>query len=129
MQCHKLGRAFRLALAVAILLLTFTQCLHCIATSRAGRFAWPRLWQSYCSLSPCVSSALPQAGPGAWPGLGCGNAVVHFHHVFPLHCHKLGRPFRLALAEANILFTSSLPLRCHAALASVRSLHSTTLNL
>ena len=103
------------------------QCLHCIATSWAGRLAWPWLWQSYCSLSPCVSTALPQAGPGAWPSLGCGNLIAHFHHVFPLHCHKLGWAFRLALAEANILFTCSLSLHCHASLASMKSFHSTAL--
>ena len=91
--------------------------------------AWPWLWQSYYSLSPSVSTALPQAGPGASPGLGCGNLIVHFHYVFPLHCHKLGRAFRLALAEANILFISSLPLYYHAALASVKCFHSTALNL
>ena len=102
--------------------------LLCKAISCVGRFAWPWLWQSYYSLSPSVSTALPQAGPGASPGLGCGNLIVHFHHVFPLYCHKLGRAFRLAFAEANILFTSNLPLRCHAALAFVKRFHITALN-
>ena len=128
-------------------------CFHCIAMSWAGRL--PGLWQSYYSLSPSVSTALPQTrlsawpglgcgnlivhfhhvfplhchklGWGAWFGLGCGNLIVHFHHVFPLHCHKLGQAFRLALAEANILFTCSLSLHCHAGLASVKSFHSTAL--
>ena len=124
---HKLGRTLGLALAMAILLFTFTQYLHCIATSSGRRLAWPWLWQSYCLLSPCVSSALPQAEPGAWPGLDCGNLIVHFPHVLPLYCHKLGRAFRLALAEANILLTCSLSLHCHAGLASMKSFHSTAL--
>ena len=124
MQCHKLDWAFRLSLAIVILFFTFTLCFHCISMSWAGRLAWPWLWQSYYSHSLCVSIALPQAGPGAWRGLGYGNLIVHFHHVFPLHCHKLGRAFRLTLAEANILFTCSLSLHCHVGLASVKSFHS-----
>ena len=92
--------------------------------SWAGRLSLPWLWQSYYSLAPCVSTALPQAGLGAWPGLGCGNLIVHFHHVFPLHCHKLGWAFRLALYEANILFTCSLYLHYHAGLASMRFIYS-----
>ena len=136
---------------MAIFFLAFTLCFHCIAMSWAGRLAWPWLWQSYYSLLPCVSTALPQAGPGAWLGLGCGNLIVHFHHVFslhchklgralgcgnfivhfhhvfPLHCHKLGQAFCLAFAEANILFTCSLSLHCRTSLASVKSFHSTAL--
>ena len=127
LHCHKLGRALGLALPMAILLFTFTQCPHSIATSRAGRLAWPWLWQSYCSLSPCVSSTLPQVGLGAWPGCGCGHLIVHFHHVFPLHFQKLRRAFCLALAEANILFTCNLSLHCRADLAATKSFHSTTL--
>ena len=52
-------------------------CLQCIAIFRAGRIAWPWL----------------------------GNLIVHFHHVCPMHCHKLDRAFCLVLAEAKISFT------------------------
>ena len=86
--------------------------LLCSAISSAGRSAWPWLWQSFSSLSPCVSTALPRAGPGAWPGLGCGNLIVHFHHVFPLHCHKLGWALGLALAVAILLFIFTMCFLC-----------------
>ena len=47
--------------------------------------------------------------------------------MFPLHYHKLGWAFRLALAEANKWFTCSLSLRCHAGLAFIKSFHTTAL--
>ena len=97
---------------MAIFFFTFTLCLHCIAMSWAGSLAWPWLWQTYYSLSPCVSIALSQASPGAWPGLGCGNLIVHFYHMFPLHCHKLGRALGLALAMAILLFTFTMCFHC-----------------
>ena len=38
-------------------------------------------------------------------GLGSGKQNVHLVDVFALHCHKLVWALRLALAEADIVFT------------------------
>ena len=89
--------------------------------SGLGGGAW-----TFCLQVVCLQcSAICRARRIAWPWLG--NLIVHFHHVCPMHCHKLGRAFRLALAEANISFICSLSLHCHAGLAFMKSFHTIAL--
>ena len=103
-------------------------CCNCDVAGEAGlKIAFVKRIEGNFHFTIKPSAGQGDAPIGAWPGLGYGNLIVHFHHVFPLHCHKLGRAFCFALAEANILFTCSLSLHCHVGLASVKSFHSTAL--
>ena len=86
-----------------------------------GGGAWTVCLQVVC----LQCSAICRAGRIAWPWLGI--FIVHFHDVCPMHCHKLGWAFRLALAEANISFTSCFCMHCRARLAFMKSFHTTAL--
>ena len=86
-----------------------------------GGGAWTVCLQVVC----LQCSVICRAGRIAWPWLGI--FIVHFHDVCPMHCHKLGRAFRLALAEANISFTSCFCMHCRAGLAFMKSFHTTAL--